>query len=150
MFNRSINQMPCIVRETKLWPFYFNTLCFSFVESESTLGLILSCVSLLWFLLLFSTVKLICMLRYWSNSLLHMRSGALSGGIPRGSQVSLLISPKMSVVQKIGLYVHVCWGGAGRFIFLFLMQLHRIYFNLEFKTVLPSLINACKFMAQER
>ena len=54
--------------------------CFSFVESESTLGLTLSCASFLCFDLLFSTVKLICILHNRSKSLLRMRSGALLGG----------------------------------------------------------------------
>ena len=48
---------------------------FSFVESESTLGLTLSCASFLCFDLLFSTVKLICILHNRSKSLLRMRSG---------------------------------------------------------------------------
>ena len=50
------------------------------VESEPTLGLTLSCASFLCFDLLFSTVKLICILHNRSKSLLRMRSGALLGG----------------------------------------------------------------------
>ena len=45
------------------------------------LGLTLSCASFLLFDLLFSMVKLICILRQQSKSLLRMRSGALFGGL---------------------------------------------------------------------
>ena len=71
--------LPVSMGETKYWPFRFATFCFSFVDSESTMGLTLPCASILLFLLLFSTVNLICILRQSSKSLLRMRSLALYG-----------------------------------------------------------------------
>ena len=98
------------VGDTKFWPYSVSTLCFSFVESESTLELILSCASLLWFLLLLSTVKLICMLLYWSNLLLHMRTGALSGGFLEAHNFSCSYPQqyRLELLRDVGTGGH--WG----------------------------------------
>ena len=95
-------QMLAVVEEMKFWPYSFNTLCFSFVESKSMLGLRLSCPSFLWFLLLFSMAKLICISCHWSNLLLHMQSGALSEGVPEVHNLACLYPQQAMELVSIG------------------------------------------------
>ena len=73
------------VGEMKCWPYCSDKLCFSFVDSESTLGLTLSCAS---FLLFRSPVLNGQADLQRSKSLLRMRSGALFGGFLRAHNLA--------------------------------------------------------------